>query len=115
MSDDSAWLSALIAGAGLAFGLYQYRMNSWSSEQARTRERAIKAADELEKFHSDEAVALALHIIDYEIADIAVPDVVGGPASPFRVDREVLKQALLHHTVRNPKKGLCAEKSDSFA
>ncbi len=113
MSEDPAWFGALITGAGLAFGLYQFRMNSRSAEKARTRERAIKAADELEKFHSDEAVVLALRMIDYETADIPVPDVTGRTITAFPVDRAFLKKALQHHTVRNPSKN--GEKGDLFS
>jgi hypothetical protein len=112
MSDDTAWVSILIAGAGLAFGLYQYRMNSWSAEQARTREGAIKAADEIEKFHADENVSLALAIIDYGAMQIPIPDPATGRMTsvPF-----IFRKALEHHTTRSPPGASDeAEKSERF-
>lgn len=118
MPDDStAWIGVLVAAGGLAFGLYQYRMNSFNAAQALDRERAIKAADELEKLLADQDVKLALHIIDYEAVDVAIPDPLSGATlTTTKIDRNILRLALQHHSDRaTPQTKFNVEKGEMFS
>ncbi|WP_395698745.1 hypothetical protein [Methylocella sp.] len=97
MSDDvTGWLGAMVASAGFAFGLYQYRVNSFSAARARCREQAIKAADELEVLVTDPDVEIVLRLIDYSGGTIPMRNLQQTDAVE-RVNRHILLAALDHH------------------
>jgi hypothetical protein len=115
MADGTALLGAFVASCGLVFGLYQYLMNSRAAEKARMRERAVKAADELENFYRDDDVKLALRIMEYETLEVpfqARPS--GSQLSSVRVNRKVLVEALQHQSVRY-EKGYDEEKGEIYS
>ncbi len=79
MSDSAlnpllTWVPAL----ALAFGVYQYRLNSQNDERKRAREKAIEAANEVAEFRKDPASELALKLLDYEDMEIRS---IGNPNS----------------------------------
>jgi hypothetical protein len=117
MSDnETAWVGVMITSAGFAFGLYQYRINSFNAARARSREQAIKAADELENLFKDQDVEIAMRIIDYEAIDIALPNTNAGTSPTYvKINRVDLKSALDHHSDRAPPgKQYNVEKGEMF-
>jgi len=96
-----------IAAASAAIGLWQYRRNS---RQA----MAIKAADEMEFFHTDNSVLTAQRLIDYSACYITIEksskEIQEVPVRPMD-----FHLALRHHLVpRTAVAGYKAEK-DAFA
>jgi hypothetical protein len=88
MADTASCIGVLIAAAGLAIGLYQFRANS-------TRARAIKAVDEMEGLFKDEAVQRALEIIDYGQVTLQFGKDPNGYA--LVVSGELLRRSLVYH------------------
>jgi hypothetical protein len=104
-------IAALVPAGALAFALYQYRINSLSSQRQRAREQAIQAANEMEAFRDDAAASLALKMIDYEEISIDVPvDFGADPPQKVRVNREMLILALEVHTDRAKRLNLSSSR-----
>ncbi|MCP1728883.1 hypothetical protein ABIF38_008800 [Bradyrhizobium japonicum] len=98
-------LLTLVPAAALGFSLYQYRINSLSSERQRMRERAIKAADEMAILRSDGDVSLALKLLDYGDVSIEVVDRSSGSKTQVNVNRQQFAQALDYHGKREKASG----------
>lgn len=82
-----------LTGAGLAFGLYQYRMNSQEARRARRRERATLAVKHMKEFYYDDNVRFVMQLLDHGKAQLAgVGEVVTSD----------LKQALARHWINSP-------------
>jgi hypothetical protein len=95
MSSATAWIGVVIGAAGLAFGLYQFHVNSNNAERARLRERAVKAVDEMRQFLDDEDVRRVLKIIDYGEVTLHFPSMPQG--HEVEVTSQLLRQSLAHH------------------
>ncbi len=85
------WLTLFLAAFGSFLGLYQYWQNSKQT-------KAIKAADEMERFGSDEKVAVAEHLIDYSPSFILYKD-SSGKIEETIVGPMDFHLALRHHSV----------------
>lgn len=70
MSNVETWLPILTAVLGGIFAVFQYWRNS-------ERARSIAAAEEIERFSSDDAVKLAFMVIDWHDCYISYVDVAG--------------------------------------
>jgi hypothetical protein len=101
MADSGAdVLPYLIPAGALAFAVYQYRINSLSADRQRRRERGAKVADELEAFHSDADVALALKVVDWGNLQVTFAETAWRPAFTDVVTTKTLREALELHWVR---------------
>ena len=60
-----ALLGVALTAAGLAFGLYQYRINSEQAELSRRRERAVTATKQTREFLADPNVRFVMDLMDY--------------------------------------------------
>jgi hypothetical protein len=85
------WATFLLAAFGACLGLYQY----WQNSKQTT---AIRAADEMERFGSDEKVAVAEHLIDYSPSFILYKDSSGNIQETI-VGPMDFHLALRHHSV----------------
>jgi len=67
MPDSNAvpFIGLALTAAGLAFGLFQYRMNSEEGRRARRRERAIMAVKQLKEFYGDGNVRFCMELLDH--------------------------------------------------
>ena len=70
-SNAASFIGLGLTAAGLAFGLYQYRMNSQEAHQARRRERAVMAVKLLKEFYEDTNVTFAMQLLDHGRAKLA--------------------------------------------
>jgi hypothetical protein len=64
-SNAASFIGLGLTAAGLAFGLYQYRINSDQANKARRRERAIMATEQMKQFYEDENVRFAMLLLDH--------------------------------------------------
>jgi hypothetical protein len=99
MADPSTvdWLNFLLAlGAG-SMALFQYKQNSLREQDKLRREQATKAADEMEKFHNDHAVNVALRMIDWDQGFVTLKNADGTFRNIFVGTQEFLL-ALRHHS-----------------
>jgi hypothetical protein len=69
-SNAASFLGLGLTAAGLAFGLYQYRMNSQEAQQARRRERAVTAVKLMKDFYEDANVTFAMQLLDHGRAQL---------------------------------------------
>ena len=69
-SNAASFIGLGLTAAGLAFGLYQYRMNSQEAHQAQT-ERAVMAVKLLKEFYEDTNVTFAMQLLDHGRAKLA--------------------------------------------
>ena len=86
MSDASSWTQVVITVAGFSLALYQYYRNS-------KRDKAIKVADEMDRFFTDENVQFALEIMDYGDARLTSPI----SQTPLIVSGDLLRRSLAYH------------------
>jgi hypothetical protein len=92
-SNAASFIGLGLTAAGLAFGLYQYRMNSQEAHQAQKRERAVMAVTLMKKFYEDNNVSFAMQLLDYGRAKLA------GNGEVVAAD---LPAALARHWVNSP-------------
>jgi hypothetical protein len=85
-------IGLLIAASGVSAGLYQYNKNSG-------RERAVKAADEMEKLHTDPNVNLAFRLFDYGSSNMSL-QIYSERHEAVVVTKDDVKSALAHHLDR---------------
>ncbi|MET0878116.1 MAG: hypothetical protein ABWY14_13310 [Tardiphaga sp.] len=86
------WIGLIIATIGAVSAISQYLLNS-------KRQRAIKAADEIEALTNDESAKAILRLIDWESAHISVRNEAGELVSHF-VDQQQFLLAIRHHSLR---------------
>jgi hypothetical protein len=86
------WVPAL----ALAFGVYQYRLNSQNDERKRAREKAVEAANEVAEFRRDPNSELALKLLDYQNMQIRSVGEVSGAGS-WTITPDQLVRALRYH------------------
>lgn len=95
MPDANAapFIGLALTAAGLAIGLYQYRINSEEAKRARRRERAVMAVKHMKEFYADENVRFAMQLLDQGRAQLAAFGEVVTPDLPA---------ALAKHWVNSP-------------
>lgn len=86
------WVPAL----ALAFGVYQYRLNSQNEERKRAREKAIEAANEVAAFRREPNSDLALKLLDYQDMRIRSAGEETGSVS-WTITPDKLARALRYH------------------
>jgi hypothetical protein len=94
-SNAVALLGVALTAAGLAVGLYQYRINSIQANLARRRERAVMATKQTREFFADLNVRFVMELLDYGEAPF-IDDALKHLA-PFTKDQ--LKVALEVHWI----------------
>jgi hypothetical protein len=106
LESAATWIGLVFTAVTAWLAVTQYRRNS-------RRERALKAAEEMEHLHADKNVQLALQIADYGALSIQR----SGPDSGARlhVNSEVLRSALTHHRIRVLELSRDADRKELFS
>jgi hypothetical protein len=89
---DADWATFTLAAVTAAAGLRRYWRNSGQAS-------AIKAADEMEKFHTDRSVSIAERLLDYSTCYIGYEKLSGG-VEKIKIEPQDFHLALRHHSVR---------------
>jgi hypothetical protein len=92
-ANAASFIGLGLTAAGLAFGLYQYRMNSQEARQARRRERAVMAVKFMKEFYEDTNVSFAMQLLDHGRAELT------GIGQVIAAD---LPAALARHWINSP-------------
>jgi len=93
-----AWITLGLTAIGSVLALVQYGYNSKQANAQKSRERAVSAATQLERFYSDPNVKFALVMLDYQNAAFSLN--YNGAQLSLGVTPELLKSALSWHVDR---------------
>ena len=86
------WVSLAVAAASAVVSAWHYRRNSRQTS-------AIKAADEMERFHTDKSVLIAERLMDYSACYITL-EKPSGQVEEIAVGPMDFHMALRHHSLK---------------
>lgn len=98
-SNAASFIGLGLTAAGLAFGLFQYRVNSEEARRERKRTRAVMAVEHMKEFYDDPNVRFAMQLLDHGRADLAGAGPGGAAGEVTTAD---LPSVLAKHWVNSP-------------